>query len=556
MKFNVKFIIMFFIGVVCCVSTFARNQEKDKIQVSKSAAMARDALPIPVTVKQSADTNQLTVNEEKQISRFDKEISKIASEIAENLKLSPDKPLSITTLPEDKQYMLSMEPVFNKLKIYLKPYASEIQFRSPEGSERSTLDGIIRTGNPMRIEEIQIDSLILTGSYFLMDKSLDVINCVLKIQDIRAVKLYESEEFIIYKEDCPPALQRNIFNKLLNKEAYGEIEYKGKLIEKLEKLFNSGDNNLLVPPAVYSFEKKHNYAIDYQVNALKEILTLKYGISFNEESANKIIIPADGSLIFIRDGQERQLQKIIDGEPLFGYESSKPCTTYQYRSSGKSKNFEERKFSTSGEVTVRDRIFETFNKEYPLLFNPFEFDKLNQIFSDKKEPAILVGNVKYSDPNTGKELVDYSWMTKQKWLDHLKQMHDSANRSFEVRTDVMMVFNDDLDPNRYWAIVRQNWKTKDSFGKTVYQDNGFLFVNFDFTVDRKLKDFKIYYRLWFYEYQYDDIELGTKRYQKLENDITTHFKNGIKSVSGSLKNAMCEYLIKQIRKGGDGVRIK
>jgi hypothetical protein len=89
----------------------------------------------------------------------------------------------------------------------------------------------------------------------------------------------------------------------------------------------------------------------------------------------------------------------------------------------------------------------------------------------------------------------------------------------------------------------------------VYQDDGFLFVNFDFTADRVLKDFKIYYRLWFYEYQYDDLELNLKRFQKLENDITTHFKNGIKSVSDSLKNAMCEYLIGQIRKSGEGVKI-
>jgi len=205
---------------------------------------------------------------------------------------------------------------------------------------------------------------------------------------------------------------------------------------------------------------------------------------------------------------------------------------------------------------VRDRIFETFNEYYPALFTPFNYNKLNEIFAVKKEPSILVGIVKSSDPSTGKEIVAYSWQKSQQWLDHLKKLHDVDNRTFEISTSVMKIFNDDLDPNRYWAIIRQNWKTIDGFGKTVYSDDGFLFVNFDFTADQVLKDFKIYYRLWFYEYQYDDLELGIKRYAKLENDITTHFKNGIKSVSGSLKSEMCDYLISQIKKSGTGLKVR
>jgi hypothetical protein len=490
---------------------------------------------------------------------FDKDLANIAAGIAANLKLSPDKPLYITTIQEDKRYMLSMEPVYKKLKESLKQYASEVRFKSPQGPEIETIIGIIRSGTSMNLEEITVDSLILTGSYFLMNQTLDKINCVLKIQDVRAVGLYESDEFAIAAEDCPPALKRIVFDKLNDKESYAEIEYKGYVIEKLERLFNAGDNDLLMPPAVYSFENKHPYAISYQVNALKEILNLKYGISFNQESTNKIIIPADGTLIFLRNGKQRPLQKIIDGEPLYGNDFSAQCSSYVYlnsstANSGKGKKAEEKKFTTEGETKVRDKIFETFNTYYPALFNPFDFDKLDRIFVDKNEPSILVGIVKGSDPATGKEIVTYSWQTKQVWLDHLKKLHDVDNRTFEVKTAVMKVFNDDLDPNRYWAIVRQTWKTKDGFGKTVYKDDGFLFVNFDFAADRVLKDFKIYYRLWFYEYQYDDLELGIKRYDKLKNDIVRHFKNGIKSVSDSLKNAMCDYLVGQIRK--DGIAVK
>jgi len=223
---------------------------------------------------------------------------------------------------------------------------------------------------------------------------------------------------------------------------------------------------------------------------------------------------------------------------FLGNNYSKPCTTYKYLVSSNNKHFETREFRTPDELKVHDIIFETFNNYYPGLFDSLDYENLNKIFVGSS--SVLIGNIKSSDPITGREFVEYSWITKQKWLDHLKQLHDSFNRSFEVRTGVMMVFNDDLDFNRYWAIVRQNWKTKDSFGKTVCQDNGFLLAAFDFTSERVLKDFKIGFQFGFYEYQYDDIELGIKRYQKIENDITTHFKNEIKSLSGSLKNAMCE----------------
>ncbi|NLD98314.1 MAG: hypothetical protein GX640_00435 [Fibrobacter sp.] len=496
------------------------------------------------------------------MASFKEDIKNIADEIAQKLELSPEKPIYITTIQEDRSYMLPMEPVFKELKKELSTYVSEVRFRSPQGSEIGTLIDIMRNGMPMRIEEMAVDSLILTGSYFLMNQSLDKINCILKIQDIRAVNLYECDEFTISEKDCPPAFKRKIFSKLVDNETYGEIEYKGYVIDKLEKIFNAGNNNLLLSPAVYAFVNKHPYAINYQINALKEILNLKYGISFNQESENKIIVHADGTLIFVRDGKGRPLQKIVDGEPLYGSDFSSQNNTYKYSTDSttangiKKKKWEDRKFSTEGEIKVRDRIFETFNEYYPALFTPFNYNKLNEIFAVKKEPSILVGIVKSSDPSTGKEIVAYSWQKSQQWLDHLKKLHDVDNRTFEITTSVMKIFNDDLDPNRYWAIIRQNWKTIDGFGKTVYSDDGFLFVNFDFTADQVLKDFKIYYRLWFYEYQYDDLELGIKRYAKLENDITTHFKNGIKSVSGSLKSEMCDYLISQIKKSGTGLKVR
>lgn len=231
---------------------------------------------------------------------------------------------------------------------------------------------------------------------------------------------------------------------------------------------------------------------------------------------------------------------------------SLPCTTYTYfpgiaRINGSTEKPTERPFRTPSEVKVRDTIFKTFSTYYPQLFNPFNFEKLNQIFFNKKNPSILTGTVRQSDSLTGREIVDYRWITTNEWLDHLKKLHDVDNRTFDVHATVMKIFRDDLDPNRYWAIVRENWKTLDAFGKIVYEDNTFQFYNFDFTTDRVLKDFKIYYRLWFYEYQYDDLETGIKRHEKLKRDITTYFRNGIKSMSSTLNKAIYKYFVSQIK---------
>jgi hypothetical protein len=117
----------------------------------------------------------------------------------------------------------------------------------------------------------------------------------------------------------------------------------------------------------------------------------------------------------------------------------------------------------------------------------------------------------------------------------------------------MGVFQDPQEQTCWWAVVKQKWQTKDQSGHVVYQDDGFLIVNFDFSADQKLLDFKIYYRLWFYDYKYDDVETGIKRYQKLTNDIKKYFvegnkKNGegLSSIDSTLKKSIMAHLIRQI----------
>jgi len=71
----------------------------------------------------------------------------------------------------------------------------------------------------------------------------------------------------------------------------------------------------------------------------------------------------------------------------------------------------------------------------------------------------------------------------------------------------------------------------------------FLLVNFDFDAIANSGIFKIYYRLWFYDYRYDDLELGIKRQDKLINDINAIFieDTGISGLDYSLKKGIMNF---------------
>jgi hypothetical protein len=209
---------------------------------------------------------------------------------------------------------------------------------------------------------------------------------------------------------------------------------------------------------------------------------------------------------------------------------------------------ESKKCTTRDETTIRDMIYTTFNTYYPELFNNFNYPKLSEIYIDQGHPSILVGTKVLDNPAKGQEQIKYMWQNKKDWLNELKKAVEVRQRKFCVQTSVMGLFNDNLDQNRWWAVVKQKWQTKDQAGHVVYQDDGFLLVNFDFDADDKLKDFKIYYRLWFYDYQYDDLELGIKRHEKLVRDIKKYFMDskGISGIDSTLKKGIMEFLVNKV----------
>lgn len=487
---------------------------------------------------------------------FKADMEMLAMNMAESLKLTRQISVRFTTVSEDKAYMLSLLPIYKALQKQLKPYVKDIRMNTFRGEEQTTIRSMILSGSaeyaPIGIYEQQVDSLILFGTYYLLEGNLKQVNFALTVINNRSENLFQSNEYAISKTDCPPAIIREVFVKIRDKHAFGRIAYKGKLIIELNNLFNSANNNLLAYPAEYRFEKRHPYAIQWQVDMLKEILSLKYGIFFNSDSKNSIIVEPTGMLVFIRNGKERQIDRVIDGEPLLPVQFLEEFDSLHYiyssmHTSAPYITMEAKPYVTAGEKTIRDRIYETFHTYYPQLFTSFNYDLLNKIYIDKGHPSILVGTKLVSDPRTGKEIINYSWHSKQSWLAGLKKARAERNRTFDVDTYVMGIFNDNLDPYRYWAIIAQKWKTKDLYGNVVYNDDGFLIVNFDFDANLQLKGFAIHYRLWFYNYQYDNCELGITRYEKLIKDLNRHFVNGLHGIDSTLKQAMRDFLIEKIR---------
>jgi hypothetical protein len=405
----------------------------------------------------------------------------------------------------------------------------------------------------------KIASLLLPGYYDLFSGDSSRVNFHIKIINIDARLLFESEEYTITKDDCPPALRREVFDKISNGEKFVEMEYIGKIIKQFDDLFHTTqNNNLLAFPAEYRFENQNPYAIQWQVEWIRDILTRRYGITMYDGSANSIVIKQSGSVIFSRDGKQYSRAKLVDGESLLPDSFPEENNAYHFLdpSAQAPEQPESRECTTRQEKTVRDMIHATFDAYYPELFNNFNYQKLDEIYIDRGSPSILVGAKVLDQPDNGREEIRYAWQYKRDWLNGLKKAVQERQRRFCVTTSVMGLFNDNLDQNRYWAIVKQKWQTRDPAGHVVYQDDGFLLVNFDFDADTRLKDFKIYYRLWFYDYRYDDVERGVTRYEKLVRDIRHYFMDDreISGIDSALKKGMMDFMIAKLETIGTGKR--
>jgi hypothetical protein len=126
-----------------------------------------------------------------------------------------------------------------------------------------------------------------------------------------------------------------------------------------------------------------------------------------------------------------------------------------------------------------------------------DFAYLAQVFSGESK-SILRGTAARNAK--GEESVRYFWVTPREWLLQLRNAVERKGFRYQVNLSIIWVYQDNLDPNRFWAVVRQDWQTLDGKAKPAYRDDGFLFLNFDLDSNRLPRNMRVNYRLWFYNY--------------------------------------------------------
>jgi hypothetical protein len=208
-----------------------------------------------------------------------------------------------------------------------------------------------------------------------------------------------------------------------------------------------------------------------------------------------------------------------------------------------------RPWTTNNEQKIRDQLYWAFSEYYPSIFSPFNYEKLNEFFVDHGAPSILLEKKVVDDQVTGKEEFKYFWQTKQAWLESLKKNVEERNLQYKVKVAIIGIFNDNLDFNRYWVALKQDWKTEDSIGQVVYQDNSYLFFKADFDSSDMHINIKQQFYAPVHEYNYDDQETGMKKHEKLARDIEMYLMKDFSGIDTLLKRAMVTFVEEKIRPG-------
>lgn len=158
---------------------------------------------------------------------------------------------------------------------------------------------------------------------------------------------------------------------------------------------------------------------------------------------------------------------------------------------------------------VEDSLAQAFGKQG----DKPNFEYLSKVFQGKQK-NILKGRAIQGK----EEKVQYYWTSADEWVTSLKEMVGAGKR-FQVSLAIIWMYQDLNSPNRFWAVVKQQWETVDANGSTLYRDDGFLFLNFDLDELKKPRNLRVNYRLWFYNYKQTDVKTGLKPHERLAQDI-------------------------------------
>ncbi len=416
----------------------------------------------------------------------------------------------VHTISDDGRYGLDLTPLFESFE-----------------------NAVSHRNNDIIFSTINRNELLLTGEY-----RFDPLERKLAIK----LFLFNGDELLFQSRliDITSSISEAIPQyQLLFDNGFQEEQLciRGVISDRINRAIRNGSlpDILLKTKTFKAISKNGTARLQWDESILMQWLENHFGSVIVSNSNAEVIFGNDGSVLFKLGTEQQRLTEVLPSTAI-PY-SQKPDGYLTAIEDFNSFSYER----VTPELPIENEILNTidrfFGEQYPSYFSNFSPDELLSLFPKLDERSVLSGTL-LSDTQ-----VRYQWRTPRNWVGRLETLHQSGRR-FDVSCNVREIIQDPHSQYRFWAVVDQEWTTRDNVGSELYQDNGFLLVNFDFTSSGNLHNVALHYRLWFYNYPYkseDDSKFSR------EFAILRDVQDGLNSVSGvdiSLKKQVEESLLK------------
>jgi hypothetical protein len=456
----------------------------------------------------------------------------------------------------DENYLLPAGSFYTLLEKSIRRHNRNFMIRQVDGENQRMVQSLYvkaQEGGYGNLELIQgkVDSLIIGVNLFL-DKSGE-LQVQFIVCDFGGTIKYKSQKLFAAKNGPEKRQLMDVFDEIEDDIDIENVRFRERVIRAINDQVLR-DPTMTSKENKFRFEKNWTYANLSQVDMIEMILRSKYGFIFDSKMEDKIVVNRAGGLEFIKEGKRLEIPSLVSVEPIIA-DTMKfivDSITLPVDASGEIFG----KTPIAGQLlSVHSRIVNVIEKKLPEAFNKPDFDMLEKVFHCSGK-CILRGKVEKND-KAGTEKVQYYWDDKSTYINGLRRLVEKERYSFSVDLKLMNLYQDNQS-SRFWAVARQSWKTKDRKGAVVYRDDGFLFLNFDFTegLDKE-PEFKIYYRIWIYNYCFDNAELRTSRSDIVERDFNmvffkslddTKLDSGVTGIWADLRKQMRQDLMVEVKK--------
>lgn len=448
---------------------------------------------------------------------FSAQMDSVAKNMVQLLQIPAKGSFSFSATEKDENYLLPVTSLYDLLAKRIRRHNKRFLINVLDGENQRLVQSLYVKASAggyedIEIREARVDSLIVGTSLYLSSSGKLYARFV--VCDLGSQVRFQSEKLRVPRKGPEAEFLEDLFDIIDDGEGVEMLRFREAAIQKLSSNLMA-DPNMTSSQNIFAFKKDWTYANFEQVDAIEQILRVKFGFRFDPGSRDRITVNRAGGLEFRKRGKKLEIPRMIDVEPILGDDFKPEADSLIVPADEMATTFAKIPITRQDDRDVFDRIRETIENQLASAYNRMDFGYLSKVFADNQR-SILRGKVS-SNPKAGREKVRYYWDSKQKYLNGLKRLVGKKGYRLDVALKLMGIYQEDA--NRYWAVVYQKWKTKKKNGKVVYRDDGFLFINFDFADNRNKPVFKIYYRIWIYNYKFGNPETGFTRADFIQRDF-------------------------------------